>query len=66
MSRGIMRLNRLGRRKIGKKFYTEYRTTPAYVQDALEALRGDYKEVKPPIKEKNNRVIILVRGFKRH
>jgi len=61
MARGIMRLNRLGRKKIGNKVYQEYKTTPAYLKDALEALRGDWKTVKPS-PAKNGAVIILVRG----
>ena len=57
----IMRLNRVGRKKIGKKTYQVYKTTPANRREALEALRGDWREVKPPITE-NGKVIILVRG----
>lgn len=57
----IMRLNRLGRKRVGKKVYQVYKTTPRYRKEALEALRGDWKEVKPPT-TKNGVVIILVRG----
>jgi len=62
MGKGIMRLNKLGRRKVGKKFYTVFQTTPAYVKEALEALRGDFREVEKPIKGKGYKVIILARG----
>ena len=63
MTRGIMRLNRLGRRRVGNKVYQVYKTTPAYREDALEALRGDWKTAKPTPAQKGV-VIILVRGSK--
>jgi len=59
----IMRLHKWGRKKIGSKIYTEYRTTPAYHQEALKALRADYKEVKQPFKQ-GKWIVILVRGSK--
>jgi hypothetical protein len=57
----IMVLHKWGRRKIGKKFYTEFRTVPRYRKEALEALKQEWKEVRSP-KTEGKWIIILVRG----
>ena len=59
----VIRLNKLGKKKIGNKFYQVYKTTPRNRSEAIGILKSDWSIVKPQ-PTKNGEVIILVRGSK--